>query len=831
MSSIALGNQEDPPILGKPDGSAGKFGTREQVLAGPMAGVDSIVFVERKIISEHWYANFSYYASDTGPSYFQNSNKLYREGGRLCRLDLKSGQRTVLLDDPKGGIRDPQVSYDAKKILFSYRKGGTPNFLLYEIDVNGTGLKQLTEGIYDDLEPTYLPDGDIMFVSSRCQRWVNCWLTQVAVLHRCDAQGRHIRPISSNNEQDNTPWPLPDGRILFTRWEYVDRSQVDYHHLWAVNPDGTGQMIYYGNMHPSTLMIDAKPIPGSTKIVACFSPGHGQTEHEGAIAVVDTSSGPDDTRFANKISREQNYRDPWAFSEDCFMAAQGASIVVMNQRGTSRVLYRLSEADIKADFQAHEPRPIVARDRETILPDRTMPDQTTGKLVLANIYDGRNMAGIEPGEIKKMLILETLPKPINFTGGMEPMSYGGTFTMERIVGTVPVEEDGSAYFDLPALRSFFFVALDKNDLAVKRMQSFVTVQPGEVTGCVGCHEQRTKTLPATFKPTLASRRLPSRIDPIAGVPEVLDFPRDIQPILDRHCICCHDTDKPNHGGVILTGDRGPMFSISYFSLTARDQLADGRNLAKSNYSPRTLGSGASRLMAKIDGSHYDTKISPQERSLVRLWLDVGAPFPGTYAALGCGMVGGYAQNTLDHPDAAWPATQAASEALKRRCGACHTGARSLPLTVTDNMARHPWEYMAPDDPRRRYSRHLLYNLSRPERSVLLLAPLSRKEGGLELCRALGADGKPESRSAVTFATNTDADYAKILPAITEAGKYLQTIKRFDMAGFHPRPEWLREMKRYGVLPAEATTATVDVYDTEKRYWESLWYRPLQITKE
>ena len=113
--------------------------------------------------------------------------------------------------------------------------------------------------------------------------------------------------------------------------------------------------------------------------------------------------------------------------------------------------------------------------------------------VLADIYNGRNMAGVKRGEIKKLLVLETLPMPIHYTGGMEPISYGGTFTLERLVGTVPVEEDGSAYLELPALRSFFFVALDQNDLSVKRMQSFLTVQPGETTSCVGCHEQRTQT--------------------------------------------------------------------------------------------------------------------------------------------------------------------------------------------------------------------------------------------------------------------------------------------------------------------------------------------------
>ena len=148
---------------------------------------------------------------------------------------------------------------------------------------------------------------------------------------------------------------------------------------------------------------------------------------------------------------------------------------------------------VEAGMELHEPRPLMPRPRERIIADRVNARAATGRLVLADIYDGRNMAGVKRGEIKKLLVLETLPMPIHYTGGMDPISYGGTFTLERIVGTVPVEEDGSAYFELPALRSFFFVALDENDLSVKRMQSFLTVQPGETTSCVGCHEQRTQT--------------------------------------------------------------------------------------------------------------------------------------------------------------------------------------------------------------------------------------------------------------------------------------------------------------------------------------------------
>ena len=220
-------------------------------------------------------------------------------------------------------------------------------------------------------------------------------------------------------------------------------------------------------------------------------------------------------------------------------------------------------------------------------------------------------------------VVESLPKPINYTGGMDPLSYGGTFTLERVLGEVPVEPDGSAYLEVPANRALFFVALDKNNESVKRMQSFLTVMPGETLSCVGCHEERTQTplnMAATNTPLALLRKL-SEIEKIPDIPDVFDFPRDIQPILDRHCVGCHDYEThdgyehgPRAGGVILTGDRGPMFSHSYASLTVYGQVADGRNRAVSNYPPRALGAVASPLMHKILERHHGVNL-PNRRLL------------------------------------------------------------------------------------------------------------------------------------------------------------------------------------------------------------------------
>ncbi|MCL4177582.1 MAG: discoidin domain-containing protein [Verrucomicrobia bacterium] len=783
------------------------------------SGVREIVYATRPLYPDgHWYANFSYYADSV-------DRKAYAQGGGLYLLDVESGTVRALLEDAAGTVRDPAVDYDGERILFSWRRGGTDTFHLYTIHRDGTGLTQLTSGDYDDIEPAWLPDGGIVFVSSRCRRWVNCWLTQVATIHRCDADGRNVRPLSANLEQDNTPWPMPDGRILYTRWEYVDRSQVDYHHLWTMNPDGTGQAVFFGNLHPPDLYIDAKPIPGTDEILFINSPGHGRKEHVGHVALVHGRQGPDHLPALRNLSGD-GFRDPYPLSPDLFLVAQDRKLALIDRNGVVEVIHQLETSPDGREL--HEPRPVRSRPLEAVMPARSHPGSATGRLVLADAYQGRNLTGVARGDIARLLVVESLPKPINYTGGMDPLSYGGTFTLERILGTVPVEADGSAYFEVPANRSLFVVALDQQDNSVKRMQSFLSVMPGETLSCVGCHEPRVQAPTNPRGGTLAAlRRPPSPIAPIADIPDVFDFPRDIQPILDRHCVKCHDytshaagTEGPRAGKVILTGDRGPLFSHSYVALTVHGQVADGRNRATSNYAPRTLGAVASPLMHKIRDGHQGVKLSAPEIARLRYWIESGAAYPGTYGALGAGAIGGY-HGYLDNEqsletDYDWPTTRAAAEVITVRCQSCHQGALQLPKALSDENGLSFWRPEW-DDPRLKRSRHLVFNLSRPELSLMLLAPLATEAGGYNLCR------KPGTEAAATpvFRDTTDEGYQAILAMIAAGKERLETIGRFDMTGYRPPAPYLREMVRYGILEAPpAPGEPVDPYALDRAYWRS-----------
>ncbi len=785
-------------------------------------GVADIVFVARKTHMDraHWYENFSHASGDT-------ERKFYRDGGKLCRYNINEKKLKILLDDPTGGVRDPQVHYDGKKILFSYRKGGQPFYHLYEINIDGSGLRQITRGSFDDFEPAYLPDGGIVFCSSRCNRWVNCWIVRVANIYRCDGDGQNMRALSCNVEHDNTPWVLPDGRILYTRWEYIDRSQVRYHHLWTMNPDGSNQMVYYGNMHPYTLMIDAKPIPNTTKVVASFSPKHGRAEHAGVVTIVDPSSGPDDRTSAKAISGKQLYYDPYPLSEQLFLVANADDFGVLDSNNNYEAIWTLPKAWQDEGLTVHEPRQLRPRKREPVIPSRVDKSKSTGTVMLDSVYKGRNMKGVKPGDIKKLLVLEALPKPINFSGSWHPISFGGTFTLERVLGTVDVEEDGSANFELPAMRSIFFVALDENDMSVKRMQSFLTVQPGERLDCIGCHEDRTSA-PARPRINLAMKKLAQKIKPLENIPGVFDFPRDIQPILDKHCVSCHDYQKtakggPRAGGIILSGDRSPTYSQSYLTLFAKNLVVDARN-GDGNRAPREVGTSASPLMQLIDGSHHDAKPSAHEVDMIRYWIESAAPYPGTYASLGTGEC----------------RASVNQEVLTRRCGSCHSNRTTLHHGggLKGFAQGHQ---LIKDDPMFPFCKELTINLSRPENSMVLLAPLAKSAGGYGICRPLSpvelaSWQKGEQLTSKTLGTEkpilpdrSDPDYQSLLGDIEKRKQGFEKFtKRFDMPDFRPNKHYIREMKSFGMLPKDFSDETpIDVYETDEKYWRSHWYTPLE----
>ena len=800
----------------------------DTVLAA-MNGAKEIVFAIRGVYGDgHYYANFGHWSSN--PEKMMHSP----DGSRLCKLNVRTGQVVTLLDDPKGGIRDPRVHYDGKRLLFAYRPGGTKYYHLCECNTDGSELQQLTSGDWDDFDPEYLPDGGIVFVSSRCNRFVPCYHSQAGILYRMDGDGSNVRLLSANNVDDNRPAIMPDGRVVYTRWDYVDRAPQKFHSLWTMNPDGTNQMVLFGNtVSPSDeffVMIDALPVPDTKEVVAAFSPGHGFRENAGHVMILDPSTGPDAWDTLVQISPERNlgragwaggqrgFRDPCPLTKDLFLATEDTRLVLLDRQGTLEEVYR-------ADGIIHDPRVIRSRPRERIIPTRTDPEADTGHLILADVYRGRNMAGVQPGTIKKLLILEDLPKPVSYYSLEGALGMDGTHTLHRILGTVPVEPDGSASFEVPPLRGLFFVALDEKGLAVKRMQSYTMVMPGETQGCVGCHEPRTDTLSPNhgLNTLMALTRPPSSIEPATGIPEVIDYPRDIQPIWNSHCVTCHNTDTPS-GHVVLTDDRNEWFTQSYYALFAYNQISDSRRYEEDgNHPPYDFGTGASRLMQKIDGSHYDVVLPKREYDMVRLWIESGAVFAGTYAIHNGreSAVAGALCNSSTQVDIGEPLRPI----VENRCLPCHGSIANLGQRVEKvnvsplytSPAGNPWKG------RTNLPKHCwnLYNLSHPEKSMILLASLPEQAGGYGWCK----DQAGETTTA--FSRPEDPDYQVILTAIQAAKARQEAMGRFDLPGWQLPSHYVYWMKRFGILPTSFDPAkdAADPYAADQAYWRSLWYQP------
>ena len=786
-----------------------------------MGGAEEIVFAVRGLYAAA-QPNANYGRWSDAEKYAHSP-----DGSRLCKINLRTGKVSVLLDDPKGGIRDPRVHYDGNKILFAYRKGGTHHYHLCEINTDGSGLRQLTFGEYDDTDPAYLPDGGIVFVSTRSNRFVPCQQFQAGILYRMDADGGNMLCLSANNVIDDRPAVLPDGRIIYTRWEYVDRGAQQFRDLWAMNPDGTAQILFFGPVRPHPKYFakcDALPIPGTDKIVSVFSPALGHQENAGKVMVVDLKSGPEDWSAARQISPEaqlvwttgnrygrQGYRDPYPLCEDCFLVAQDKSLYILDENGNTNEFYH-------ADKMVHDPRVIRPRPREPVIPYRIDLGKTSGQLVLADVYRGRNMKGVKPGDIKKLLVLEDLPKPASYrNNGLNPWVGYRTLTLRRILGTVPVEADGSASFEAPALRGIYFVALDEKGLAVKRMQSYTMLMPGETQGCVGCHEPRTQTImPKTgYSALMALKRPPSLIEPVSGIPEVIDYHRDVQPIWDRNCVSCHSADNPS-GHVILTGDNSEWHTQSYEMLFAHGQISAAMD--GGNHAPWKFGSAASPLMRLIDNSHKDVKLTEHERDIVRLWIESSAPFSGTYALNFNPQTNAVTNEMEKVYYTQYPLLLGIGKPigpiLENRCISCHGTPKRIGTRELSVWGKQTKGY------------HNQFNLSHPEKSLILLAPLAKEAGGYGWCKP-GKEKAEDGKTKAVFQNTHDPDYQAILNAIQATKARQEKSGRIDTPRFPPSEHYIYWMKHYGILPESFDPAkdSFDPYETDKAYWRLLWHHP------
>lgn len=541
---------------------------RKLRLTSVMEKADKFVF------TKHYNLGGSHYAYTEGLSDAQ-AERSFQPGSALCILEVMGGRPriTTLIEDADGVIRDPDVSWDGKRILFSWKKSDLKDdYHLYEMDIATKVIRQLTEGLgYADYEGIYLPDGDILFNSSRCVQTVDCWWTEVSNLYKCNKDGGNIHRISFDQVHTNYPQVLSDGRVIYTRWDYNDRGQIYPQALFQMNADGTGQTEFYGNnsWFPTTIA-HGRGIDGTTKVV-CILTGH-HSDQRGKLAILDPSKGRQEASGVQLIApvRETaavkvdaygqdgvQFQYPYPLGDDEFIVTY-CPLETQNRQYSAPYGIGLVTADGRRELLAYDIRvscnqPVMlkARKKPMVRPSVVDYRKTSGTYYIQDVYIGPGLEGVERGTVKEIRVvgLDFRVAGIGSNGNRGPAGGAlvstpvaidnGTWDVKIVHGDAKVYKDGSAFFEVPSRKPVYFQAIDEKGHAVATMRSWSTLQPGENFACIGCHESKDAT-PARGAVTNAMKAGPQKLTPFYGATRGFSFPKEIQPILDKHCIKCHD---------------------------------------------------------------------------------------------------------------------------------------------------------------------------------------------------------------------------------------------------------------------------------------------------
>jgi hypothetical protein len=576
-----------------------------------------------------------------------------------------------------GTFLSPDLSYDGTQVVFAYTDAArqwdvwnvNTTYHIFKVNLDGTNLTQLTDGNWNDFDPCWLPDGRIVFISERRGGFGRCHqrIVPTYTLHTMNADGSSIRTISYHETNEWGPSVDNNGMILFTRWDYVDRGATHIHSTWITTPDGLDERAVTLNYPNSSggspwrsnlplMQMSIRAIPNSNKLVGTGAPHHGQ--NYGAIIVIDpdiedddnmstiTNITPDNSGFPEVGGGSLGYGTPYPLSETNFLCVHEPSfstaieskrfaLYVIDKTGQKTLLYR------DANFSCLEPIPVRARTVPNAIPGTTPPGGAPpdATVTVANVYD--SLLPLPTGTtVTQLRIWQVYPKSTTLATSPR-VSYEATESSwagrgtRGLIGTVPVDADGSASFYLPAGRQYLFQAVASDGTAVQTMRSGMNIVPGQTRlNCQGCHDPRY-TAPAvgSTEPT-AFRRTPSTItaDPATGS-RPMSFPRLIQPTLDSKCISCHNGSQvPDlRKG---TNDGNGWFA-SYNNLKPYVFLFDVYYSGSTwDYTyPRTepgkFGSKMSSLYTKLASGHGSLTSAELHRFVI--WMDSGfCPFFGEY---------------------------------------------------------------------------------------------------------------------------------------------------------------------------------------------------------
>lgn len=669
---------------------------RRIALSNPLLDFDRILFIKRHRArgqnAEHMVDQYFGIYGRPGGGLFVLENAFGdapRARDLLLGSVVEGGQRQGQ-GLTGGAFLSPSLSFDGEVILFAYtQRAGSGRirphlnhpaegywdredcYHIYSVNRDGTGLVQLTDGTWNDHYPVYTPAGRIVFTSERRGGYLRCGRAcPTYTLHDMAGDGSDIRTISFHDTNEWHPSVAHDGTILFTRWDYVDRHGCVAHHPWVIRPDGTDPRSVHGNFsyrpERADMQVHSRKIPGSHRYVSVAAPHHGQSF--GSLVVFDPRV-PDDDRTAplrrltpeapfpesQASARLQFYGQATPLSDDFYLCSydpgggmQGEyGLYLIDSYGNRELLYR------DPDIGSHNPIPLRPRPTPPVLAEgaeRVPEDQAAYATVgLVDVYH-THVPWPEGLRAKALRIYQLLPLSVpsehvpHNTGIQIPQGNDSINIARWILGTVPVEEDGSAYFTAPARVPLFFQAIDEDGLAITSMRSATQFMPGERHTCLGCHESRTAAPPSSRQVPTAMQRPASRIIPEVDGTAPFSYPRLVQPVLDRNCVDCHrqhaETAPPLDSTPAIMPASGWMnrptvYYTSYISLAPKYGFYDYGGTGWSNPAwyrtqPGRFGARASRLYTLLKDGHHDVELSPEDLHRIVLWLDSVSLFYGVY---------------------------------------------------------------------------------------------------------------------------------------------------------------------------------------------------------
>jgi hypothetical protein len=762
----------------------------------------------------------------------------YRPGGGLYLFtpDEKGGKLKCLFDAGEGMITTADLSYDGREIVFAMRRGGhvasspmshiedisrypeeASNYHLFRMSIDGSGLVQLTHGAHNNLDPCWLPDGGIAFMSDRKPAYAYCWVTTSPVLYRMERDGSKQKRLSSNYLMDFTPSVLHSGRIIYTRWEYVDRPACPIQSLWTINPDGTGLAGFYGNrvLSPGTFM-DAQPIPNTDSVIATATNHNGPCR--GGIVAIDPAKGANSREAVRNLTPEIDiyahrvgggpygngmldcgirgaYEKPLAIDEHHFLVSKGGVVQIRDFDANAASL--LGSTDGMGYYspqpvRRQTPPPVL---RGTVMDhDGELPDDGSVSGNWATVFMQDVYRGLEPhvkrGQVKQIVVVQEVEKSthspfvnkrpdgpgvraVPVFGFQFPLvSCGATYAPKKVWGTADVGQDGSAAFRVPSEVPIYFLALDAEGRAVQRMRTFTHFMPGEVQGCVGCHADRNSVVPRAEKPRTTHVTPQALRRPAWGV-KGFSYAEVVQGVFDRHCIECHN-ERQQPAGVDLTGDMTDFFNVSY------DVLCRTGTQGEKNWSSHGSPSGAEydKVRGMSPYVEWIWTINGAETNILEIapgrW---GSPASRLGEILRSGHPDKDGRPRVNVPDEdrrrvyLWmdlniPYYGTSSSNHKAQLGSRRMMPPDLDSTLSEVASRRCAGCHAAGVPRKFYTR-----VMKPENNNFLLAPLARAAGGAEKC------GRP------VFLSTADPDYQKILRTFAPIHALLKQRPRADMEGF------------------------------------------------